>query len=184
MKYYRLKDDLVYSGRWYLGDILGIDNWELVSGIPPCCSDINLEIDIFKDGDEMDITLSEVYGIPIVSEKVRVELLCFPEVIFVPLMLNKEDCQTAYYAMVVKEKIECVDESSSQFQKFETNDPVRPDKAGEYRGFMTLRVNPHYIKGLDIIRIKKFEAAIIISDRVKEKIESIGATGVSFLPVV
>ncbi len=57
MKYYRLKDDIEYPNRWYLGDILDVDGWELLSSVPKI--DNKLDVELYQDGDEMDFTLSD-----------------------------------------------------------------------------------------------------------------------------
>lgn len=77
-----------------------------------------------------------------------------------------------------------VDEVNSEFQKFEENDPVRPDESGEYRAFTKLRLDPNKIVDIDLFRLKGFEVAVVISERIKGKIESIGTTGLSLIPVV
>ena len=174
MNYYRLRDDVDYPNRWHLGDILDVNNWELLRAAPEI--DRNLEMEIYQDGDEMDFTLSEVYGIPIVSRKIKQELECFPEVKFIPVFLERAG-GGEYFAMVIQPAVECVDEEASEFQKFEINDPVRPDKAGAYRAFMVLRLKVDSIGDVNIFRIKKFETAIIISQRVRDKLESVGVTG-------
>lgn len=181
MIYYRLKDNVEYPNRWYLGDILDVNNWDLASDVPEI--DRELEIELYQDGEEMDFTLSEVYGIPVVSRKVKKELECYSEVRFIPLLLEGVE-SGQYFAMVTKSVVECVDEESSEFQKFEINDPVRPDKAGDYRAFMVLRLNQNNIGDVNIFRLKKFETAIIVSERVRNKLEAIGVTGMDLSPVV
>ncbi len=183
MKYYRLKDDIEYPNRWYLGDILDVDGWELLSSVPKI--DNKLDVELYQDGDEMDFTLSEVYGIPIVSEKVKQALEFLSEIRFIPLTVTRrrDSCNSQYFAMVILLDVDCVDEGMSEFQKFEINDPVRPDKAREYRSFTTLRLNPENILGIDIFRLKKFETAIIVSEQVKTILEAIGATGLNFSSV-
>ena len=182
MSYYRLKDDIKYPNRWCLGDISEVDNWDLLSKLPDLKR--NLEIELYEEGEEMDFTLSEVYSIPIVSDKVKRELDCFPEVAFLPLTVKRAVSQKPYFAMIVKKALECVDERRSEFQKFEVNDPVRPDKAGDYRGFMSLKVSPDCIASIDIFRIRRFETAIIISENVKAKLEGVGTTGLDMEAVV
>ena len=63
---------------------------------------------------------------------------------------------------------------------FEVNDSVRPDKAGDYRGFFKMVVNPDKCAGFNIFRIKGFSIAIVVSAEVKQKLESAGVSGAQF----
>ncbi|WP_447971505.1 hypothetical protein [Nitrospira sp. M1] len=88
MKFYRLKDDVHYPNRWYLGDILEVDNWQLKNSAPEI--NIILDMEVYQDGEEMDITLSEVYGVPIVSQKVKDKLSIYQELAFLPVNILKK----------------------------------------------------------------------------------------------
>lgn len=181
MKYYRLQDDIDYPNRWYLGDVLGVDNWELSHSI----SEVGrvLSVELYQSGNEMDYTYTEVYGLPVVSDKVRMGFSDCAGLKFVPVVIDEVFNDVKYYVMVILDNVECVDEDKSEFQKFMHDDPVRPDKAGEYRAFMTLKLNPEKISNKDVFRLKKFESAIIVSEKVKEKLEAGDATGMEFISV-
>lgn len=175
MKYFKLNDDISFPNRWYLGDVSKVDNWELATSIPE--DTVSLKIEVVRDGEEMDFTLTEAYGVPIVSLKVKDALDGMLGITFIPVQVQGKQCSTEYFVLVTSEIVECVDEANSKFQMFEENDPVRPDKAGEYRAFMKLRLDVRKIIGIDIFRLMKFEVAIVISERVKERLESVGTTG-------
>ena len=181
MKYFELNDDIKFPNRWYLGDISKVDNWELSTMVSADISNLNVEL--VRDGDEMDFTFTEVYRVPVVSKKVRDILEDIDEIAFIPVWVKGKISTTEYFIMVTNEMVECVDENNSEFQKFEKNDPVRPDKAGEYRAFMKLRLDSNKIVDIDIFRLKKFEIAVIISDTVKKRLESISATGLKLTNV-
>ncbi|MBV6663705.1 hypothetical protein KV572_22375 [Pseudomonas yamanorum] len=181
MQYFRLIDDVNFPGRWHLGDIHEVDNWAFMHSRPQFLN--HGKIDVYVAGARMDFTFSEVFGVPIVSEKVRKELMCFPEVEFFPVSINSHGSVDDFNVMVTLASVECVDEERSQFQKFEELDPIRPDKAGDYRGFMSLYLDTSKVKGLHIFRLKKFEVAIIVSLVVKDKLQAAGVTGVKFLAV-
>jgi hypothetical protein len=181
MKYYRLKDDINHPNRWYLGDVKGLDNWELISS--DFKADTTYEIEVTQCGGEMDFTQTNAYAIPIVSEEVKKSLECYEELNFVSLKIVNKDCSQKYFAMIILESVKCVDESKSEFQKFEDNDPVRPDKAGEYRGFIKLWLNTERIIGVNVFRLKKFETAIIVSEVIKDRLEKLGLIGMRFYSV-
>lgn len=176
MKYYRLQDDTEYPERWYLGDVKSVDNWLLASEKPEAGSN-RLDIEVFQPGVSLDFTLSEVYGVPIVSKKIKEALQSIIGVDFQPVSILSDNHNEEYFVMIIREIIDCVDERRSEFQKFELNDPVRPDKAGDYRGFMSLFIKPDLVRGKDIFRIAKFETAIVVSEAVKVRLENIQASG-------
>jgi len=182
MKYFELNDDINFPDRWYLGDIFKVDNWKLSTSIPE--NAINMKIKLVRDGEEMDITFTEAYGVPIVSLKVREALDGIQGIAFIPVQVQGKNCTTEYFVLVTTEVVECVDEINSEFQKFEENDPVRPEKAGEYRAFMKLRLDSSKIVDIDIFRLMNFEVAVVISERVKEKLESVSTTGLALTAVV
>ncbi|MPV86499.1 imm11 family protein [Ostreibacterium oceani] len=182
MKYFELNDDINFPNRWYLGDISEVDNWELSTSIPE--GTVSLNIEIVRNGEEMDFTFTEAYGVPVVSLKVKEALDGIQGINFIPLQVLGRQCSTKYFVLVTNEIVECVDEANSEFQKFEENDPVRPDKAGEYRAFMKLRLDASKIVGIDIFRLMKFEVAVIVSERVKQRLESVSTTGLDLTAVV
>ncbi|MCD5977721.1 imm11 family protein [Pseudomonas quasicaspiana] len=181
MNYYRLKDDVQYPGRWLLGDVLDVDNWVLVSqggGAGP------VQIELYRDGVELDFTFSEVYGVPVVSAKVKNILIGLPGLEFIPASVVPPISSRDFYIVVVSKQVDCVDEDKSEFTKFEINDPVRPDKAGQYRGFMNLKLDPLKVAGMNIFRVAKFNVAIVVSETIKKSFEAAAVTGLRFESVV
>ena len=178
MKYFRLRDDIEFLNRWYLGDIYGIDNWKVLVTAPETTN--SLKIELIQDGAEIDFTLSETYGVPIVSEKLRKEFTTCEELDFVSVRVGGKSCRKSYYLMVTRQLADCVDEKESDFQILEKNDPVRPDKSGQYRSFFNLKIDATKVGDLEVFRLKNFETAIVISENIKNKLEMIEATGTDF----
>lgn len=179
MKYYRLQDDINYPNRWYLGTIINDDdNWKYVIGDNIDNYSSELEAKVSQDGSEMDYTITNAYSVPIVSERIKNQLYNLSDIQFIPLKIVGRKSDLKYFIMVVANKIDCIDETKSKFNKFEVNDPVRPDLAGHYRGFFRLVLDESRIEGKDVFRINKAENYLIISDRVKEALQNISASGV------
>ncbi|MBE2898413.1 hypothetical protein HPC37_06230 [Pasteurellaceae bacterium 20609_3] len=84
--------------------------------------------------------------------------------------------------MVIHNEIDCVDEERSEFTKFEEDDPVRPDLAGEYDGFYKLKLDYSRINK-ELFRLGKFSIAIIISERLKKLLMENNITGIEFTEV-
>lgn len=76
--------------------------------------------------------------------------------------------------------VDCVDESRSEFERFERDDPVRPDIAGQYRAFAKLALDGGKVGSWHTFRIGGFGAALIVSEEVKSRLERAGVTDVIF----
>jgi hypothetical protein len=176
MKYFDLNDDIYFPNRWYLGDFSGVDNWKLAKSVPDKIDSLTLEME--QEGEEMDFTFTEAYRVPVVSSKIKLLLRDIKEVYFVPVTVNGKHCVSEYFAMIVPETVDCVDEKRSEFQKFQDDDPVRPDKSGEYRGFTRLRLDEKRTLGKDVFRLKNYDIAIVISEKVKDRLMAANVTGI------
>ncbi len=186
MKYYEIRDDVYYSGRWHLGNIIEIeDNWQFIYGKKIVESTLpeELHISIYQDGKPMDYTTNGAFSVPIVSERIKLQLGGVKDLQFIPIKIEGKKLDLEYFIMIVASKLDCVNEELSEFGKFVENDPIRPDKAGHYSWFVKLVVDPSRIKGEDIFRIDKTASYIIVSERVKAALEDICATGITFSEV-
>lgn len=191
MKYYLLKDQIDYPGRWYLGAILHVNNWNFldppVEFMEPC----RYATSVYRDGVATDFTLNEAFGVPVVSSKFFAALKDLEEVkedyyhvVFQPTDIEGSSVAEDFYIMVVETQYDCVDENRSQFEKFSENDPVRPDKAGEYSVFLELVIDPSRVGDKHIFRLKHHLHSLIVSETVKSLLESAGVSGVCFECVV
>lgn len=180
MRYFRILDDINFTNRWYLGDVSHDDNWIFTNGKPVSKDWDKLSLEVYQDGDEMDFTLTEGYLVPIVSENFKKKVTDVKGIEFFPVSIHKKQIKNKYYVMVVTQTADAVDESKSEFEKFEKDDAVRPDKAGEYRAFVKLVIDPPKAKGREIFRLKKFDIAIIVSEHLKKKITDDRLSGATF----
>ncbi len=79
--------------------------------------------------------------------------------------------------MLIENKVDCVDEKRSEFKKFETNDPIRLDKAWQYKSFFKLVIDKSKTAETPIFRLAGFNVAIIVRDDVKRALEAASVTG-------
>ena len=187
MKYYRLRDDINFPDRWYLGDVMHVDNWLYRNPPVEFMEPGKSSLEIYQDGNEIDFTLTERYSVPIVSESFLKALSGLEEidkpyhhVVFNEVDIVGKSLLNKYFAMVIETQIDCVDELQSDFKKYEINDPVRPDLAGEYSAFFNLSIDVDKTNDMHIFRIKEYLSAIIVSEKVKSRLESSSITGVVF----
>lgn len=187
MKYYRLRDDINFSSRWYLGDVQHVDNWLYRNPPVDFMEPGRGSLEIYQDGKEMDFTLTERYAVPIISGDFVEALSGLDEVdkpyhyvVFNEVEILDKPVSKSYFAMIIETQLDCVDESKSDFKKYAINDPVRPDRAGEYSAFFNLVIDPSKTEGKHIFRVKKHLGAIIVSEEVKNRLEKAGVTGAVF----
>jgi len=190
MRYYYLRDDVfspdVVPNRWHLDRLLYVNNWDFFEPTVELMEPGTWKIDVYQDGVETDFTIN-AGGLPIISEKVKNALSDLPEIqvlykhtVIEPIIICNKEVQNKYFIMITEDQIDCVDEERSDFQKFLPDDPVRPDKAGDYDTFFSLVIDPEKVGEKNIFRIKRKKNALIVSEEVKKRFESVGATGVVF----
>lgn len=181
MKYYRLLDDLKIKQRWFLGEIDatdGIDIWDYctagkrVTDLSP-----NLTVEISEKGIPLNITFS-AFDILVGDEK-TVALFSEAEVQKIPLSIAGIKDQS-YYVLVPVLGVDCIDREKSEFTLWEPDNDIRPDLAGTYEHISKIVVDGNKMGNMDIVRISGFDNAIIISERLKEKLIAAGASGVLF----
>jgi hypothetical protein len=179
MHYFTVTDDINLKDRWYLGDINIEDNWLFTYGKPLNTPDFdNLQVEIDKWGQELDFTLTDAYGVPIISEKLADQLFEFGDFIqLIPVSIAR--AKSNYYILVLKFSIDCVDEGKSEFEKFEEGNDIRPDKAGEYEVINVLKLDASRINA-PIFRISKYDIQMVMSEEIKLKLEQSNITGCRF----
>ena len=113
-----------------------------------------------SDSIALDFSLAGYASAPILSNRAKQSLVGisdfdepFQHVVLEPAKITGH--QDNFYVMIVETQLDCVDETRSIFKKYESDDPVRPDRAGEYRVFLNLVIDPTKVNGENIFRIKK-----------------------------
>jgi hypothetical protein len=188
--YYRVVQDTGVKNRWLLGEIQHVNNWEFLRPsiifMEPCRYQIAME----SDGIETDYTVSLVYGVPIISNQFRSLIVDLPDmsvpckgVVAEPVIVLGKESVSEYFVMITDTVYDCVDENLSEFNKYQINDPVRPDKAGSYSGFYKMHLDSCRIGPANIFRLKGFEQAIIVSEEIKTRYEVAGLSGAIFIKV-
>lgn len=193
MNYYTIRDDLfspdIVQGRWHLGG-LKYGNDHLFYDPPvELMEPGRWAITMLKDGVETDF--STISGtLPIVSQKVKDALSDFEEVVnpyrntvMEPVDIEGKRTSTGYYIMITEDKFDCVDEKRSVFHKWSDEDAPTEDHIGQYATFETLFIDPTKVCGRNIFRLSLSLGTLIVSQLVKDRMESVAATGVVFTPV-
>ncbi|WP_349657514.1 DUF1629 domain-containing protein [Xanthomonas sp. 10-10] len=187
MKYYLMWQDVEIKGKWILGDIGYVNNWNFIDPSVNFMEPGGYSSKVRFDGAEVDYSLAGYASVPVLSEKAVISLMGLSEidepyrnVVFAPLDIEKKVLKQNYFAMIIETQIDCVDEENSEFSFFDKNDPVRPELAGAYRNFFNLVIDTSKVGGRHIFRLKKYLGALIVSQEVKRRFESARVTGVAF----
>jgi hypothetical protein len=193
VNYYTMCDDLfspdIVLRRWHLGG-LKYGNDHLFYDPPvELMEPGRWPITILKDGVETDF--STISGtLPIISQKVKDALSDIEEVanfyrntVMEPVHIEGKTTSTSYYIMITEDKFDCVDEKRSVFHKWSDEDAPTEGHVGQYASFETLVIDPTKVYGHNIFRLVLSLGTLIVSQLVKDRMESVAATGVVFTPV-
>jgi hypothetical protein len=75
----------------------------------------------------------------------------------------------------------CVDETQSEFSRFDETDTHRPDLLGKFRGFTKLVVNEGEVEpGAHIFRLADWEVGLIVSGAMRQCMLDAGCVGAEF----
>ncbi|WP_455918116.1 imm11 family protein [Pseudomonas cerasi] len=187
MRYYLLRPDHSVPHKWVLGDIRHVNNWHFSNPPPNYMEPGTYTLDVRFEGVEVDYALAGYGSVPVLSRRARDALVGLPEVdkpyhhlVLEPVHIANTHVEQDYFVMIIETQVECVDQQHSEYQRYAVDDPVRPDRAGDYRGFTRLVIDPVNVGGRDIFRLKHYLGAIIVSEEVKRRFESAGVVGMAF----
>lgn len=188
MKYYRLMDELSKpKDRWFLKSLNIVDEnkisvWKFLSpGKVKLSNTEKIKMGIREDGTPLDFTFAD-FEVLIVNEKVAF-FLSDDECQLIPVEIDGVKNEHFYFIAVLLNTVDCVDEGRSVFEKWEANDPIRPDLAGEYKGIYKLFVDSNKINQNTIFRLGKSDNIVIVNEKLKKQFEGNGITGIKFKEV-
>lgn len=188
MKYYRLENELYYpEDRWFLNGLNVVASntvsvWEFVKAQKLMLPDGQvLKIKQREKGTPIDFTFAD-FDVIIVNEKVAF-LLEDEECQLFPVEVEGVKLHHSYFVVILQKSIDCLDETRSEFEKWQPNNPIRPDKAGHYKIIYKMHVNPAKIDNTSIFRLNKYDVVVIVNEKLKNKLEKNGITGIKFKDV-
>jgi hypothetical protein len=168
---------------WYLGEPKSasgrIDSWNFQKCSPFRLSDDKLVVAIKEPGAAVDAAFGS-FDLLYVSPRMGGALreVSESEIQLVPVFTAAAN-QQLFLVNVLRE-IACVDESRSRFSKWEAGNTERPDKAGQYRSFSELHIDPALTQGAHIFRPWGWHVSLIVSERLKDAVESVGTLATRF----
>jgi hypothetical protein len=185
MDYFELIDNLDNPpGRWFLSELNFDDEWDFWKYISVGKVEIpkkDLVVSLRKEGFPLDFTFAD-FQLMILNEKAS-SLLNKDEVQLIAVNINGYISRSPYYLTTIINEIDCVDEEKSIFDRWEIDNDIRPDKAGQYKTFYKLFVKQEKCGGNHIFRLKNYNSEIIVSESLKTAFEDNKIMGVKFKKV-
>lgn len=180
MKYFTLNDDL--ANRWAIGhfEFQNGDNvWTFTQAGNKEPLDYLLKAWIREKGIRVNITYGD-FDVLVVDDYAK-DCFSADEALFFPIeIVDLTDRSRNYYIMKILHEVECVDLELSKYELWEVNNPIRPDKAGNFKAIYKLVIDGRRKIEQEIFRIKRYDIKIVVSETLKQKLEKKLITGVEF----
>lgn len=174
--------------RWFLKSLNVVDDnkisvWKFISPAPLKIPDKEkITISVRKNGRPLDFTFAD-FEVLVVNEKVAF-FLSDEECQLIPVKVDGIKTKQSYFIVVLLNSVDCLDETRALFEKWQPDDPIRPDLAGNYKGVYKLFLDANKIKtGNTIFRLGKSDNIIVINEKLKQQFESNGITGLKFIDI-
>lgn len=187
MKYFQVWPDMNVIGRWILGDVRHLNNWDLIKPPNWLMEPGHFQLDVTQQGHEMDYSFAGYACVTVVSDAFRTALAGLPEVdepyrsvVMESVSINGQEVGGSYFLLIVETRLDCIDELRSDFTRFEIEDAVRPDLAGEYSAFTKLVIDADRVAGHHIFRLEGFAGALVVSEEVKSRLDAAGVVGIEY----
>jgi hypothetical protein len=192
-RYYDIDDDVYIPGRWHLrmplfkeGESGGdedelFDTYRFRQGR---VLEIDRPIRLSMKPAGIALDFSHAMGIPIVHRRVVSlfeRLGLHKEVQFIPVEVEGQT--EPWFILNALQVIRCIDDARCEEVLYWLPEDNRPDKQGQYRNVVGLKVDPAKIGDANIFRPWGWKVVLIVSERVKQALEQEGITGTQFIEV-
>ena len=186
-RFFQLTEDVDVPGRWELdapvdstGQELG--TWLFLGG-EPVELEGPLQVAVVQPSKPLDFSLADGGSLPIVHSKVA-DILARMAPQDVQLLAVKVESRPEPYFLVNVTRIEkCIDDEASEEVVYWTPKDGLPEKIGTYFSVSGMRIDPTKVGDARVFRTWGWHIALIVSEDLKQALESLGATGMKFVEV-
>lgn len=179
MNFFRILDDLSLKNRWFLSSI-NLRNhseiWKFVQAGYISKPQKGLKIDILEQGNSLDLTMCD-FEVLIANQKAA-SLFSEDDVQKIPILINS--IEEPYFIIVIKNELDCVDREKSEYLLWKEGNEIRPDLAGTYQVISKLILDTSVIGDMNIFRVKGYNVALIVSEKIKNQFDAMKLTGIRF----
>jgi hypothetical protein len=167
-----------FEDSWTLGSIVHDEDWIFARPNKIANPPKKLMVEVSSPGVPTDFTHDT--RTTIIGTGGLASLFPENEVQLIPVQFKGLKTEEPYYAIVVLNDLECIDEKESDYEIWEEGNSIRPDLAGKYKGFFKMKVKKDLNTPLSIFRVNKFGIAIIVNETIKKNATLLGLTGMRF----
>jgi len=184
LKYFRvLADNKRFCDRWFLDEPLSKDAQpidarlfrygKVYEGTAP------QSVPVQQNGKRIAFCLA-AFDMPVVSNEIAAMLrdVAAKDCEFFPISVESTNLGMSIVNVV--RRIKCVDESRCEHVMKWRPEDNRPDRLGSYRSIGGLRIDPSKTNGHHAFRIFGWEVALIVSEVIRAKLETIENLGIVF----
>jgi hypothetical protein len=165
-RYFRLYDDMSTDKRWYLDGPWGADkSWlgtslssgKRFDGASP------LFCDVHHSGPPLELTMT-LEDVPVVNERVAeiFDIHCKDDAQLIPARASEGDAKL--WAVNVLAAPDCIDDARCDQASRYTAEDGEPDRIGEYRLIIGLRIDPARAGGHAILRPRGWWVCVIVAE--------------------
>lgn len=184
-RFFKLSDDRYVPNRWHLDtpiDSQGhkVFDWDFTKGTPVHVQG-RLKIPVEIAGTPLDYSWAGL-SVPVVHRKVATVLakMAPDDIQLIPADI--ESLPDQHFVLVATRLIRCIDEEASKVSFWKPEHGV-PEKVGQYMGVDRLRIDKTKAGNAQVFRPEGWVVALIVSEGVKDALESMGVTGTRFTEV-
>jgi hypothetical protein len=159
-----------------------VDPWQFFDGRPLEFS-VPLRLPRARHGRALDFT-STGLAIPVVSRRVVAlfeRLGLSGQVQFFPARVAGQ--AEPYFILNILRVICCIDDARCEEVLYWKPEDERPDKLGQYRNVVGMRIDPSQVGDAHIFRPWGWSVVIVVSEYLKQAMEAEGITGPRFIEV-
>jgi len=185
-RYYDLRDDRRSHTRWHLGSPLTeqgqeIDPWQFFEGhlldlgvVPRFPLDV--------PGQPLDFCWA-AFSIPVVHQRFvdLFERQRVQGVQFIPIQVEAHP--EPYFILNSLRVIRCIDDARCSEVEYWQPEDGQPEKLGQYRFISGLRIDSAQVGGAQVFRTWGWSIALVVSEELKQAIETEGLSGTRFVEV-
>jgi len=185
-RYYELMDDRRSRTRWHLRSPVNeqgqpVDPWQFFKGRRLELQE-TIRFPVKPAGQALDFTWA-AFSIPVVHERF-VQLLQRLRVADVQLIPAQVEAPSGpYFILNALRIIRCIDDARSTEVQYWKPEDGQPEKVGEYRSVVGMRIDPARVGDARIFRPRGWDVALIVSEDLKRAIEAAGFSGARFVEV-
>jgi hypothetical protein len=181
-RFFKLADDVMFPNRWHLAmpqnpQGVKVDDHEFWRGTPVHIES-RLRIPIEIVGKPLDYTEAGL-NIPVVHVRVASMFMALAPDDVQLIRVDVEGQPDQYLILVATRLIRCIDETASRIRLW-THEDGFPDMVGQYASVRDMRIDKAKAGSTKVFRCEGWSSSLIVSEEVKDALESMGATGTRF----